>query len=441
MHKKVGYVSLFRTTYPDKRYGNTRYIYQAAIQVRRRLAPSRCAPPPGSTTASRMPPIIAAAAAAAAGGGQKRALPAAAAAAAPAARRRKAAAAAEEQATTMPDSTESTPWRKRKSSSGGGVLSSSSTRISPGSESSDASPMASPVVHRASLDAASGKLRDVKKFHGESNGRASTAALAASESAHKASVMQGKTEAADAAVAAAMVVAAKAAAEQAKAEDAAEILEEYFNRRSLSQDQSAQAVDAAEETVERRQQNFMRSLEQQVAATATATNTAVAVAAAAVLAVVPAASAPAEVRRMKQILVEAVEVGPADAKRFSNAGRRVGWDPERRPGKRVDPVKLIKNAVELKKEYETFWKCFQKGGRHHKMVKGWSGGELRLYSGKAGQVVGLKQILQQHLLITDANGLSGDLVKDATHAVIHVAFMAEDSTGASAASIYSSPEI
>ena len=357
---------------------------------------------------------------------------------------------------------------------------------SPGSPPSDASP----DKHRASIASAQGK-RDssAKKLDGkrqrkqQSRQLANHTAAAAVNAGWVASNARAKTAAAEKAAASARVAAEEAAAEQAAAERSERGAHEKANEaeaadgeRSLSQNAGEEEVVDSAAKVDRRTTKFVQSLERQVAARkkeqeaaqdrersgtatvadgyidaerrghgaavgATVTRTGFArgrrcvkpaAGAAGEMAVVPAASAPAEVRAIRQILVEAVEVGPADAKRFSNAGRKVGWDAKRRPGRRM-PVRLIEKTSELKKELKSFHQCFQPGGKHHLMVKDWSGDELRLYSGKVGQVSSLVQVLQGHLLLSDADGAAGDLVNDASHAVVHLSFMDENSEGASAA--------
>ena len=357
---------------------------------------------------------------------------------------------------------------------------------SPGSPPSDASP----DKHRASIASAQGK-RDssAKKLDGkrqrkqQSRQLANHTAAAALNAGWVVSNARAKTAAAEKAAASARVAAEEAAAEQAAAERSERGAHEKANEaeaadgeRSLSQNAGEEEVVDSAARVDRRTTKYVQSLERQVAARkkeqeaaqdrersgtatvadgyidaerrghgaavgATVTRTGFArgrrcvkpaAGAAGEVAVVPAASAPAEVRAIRQILVETVEVGPADAKRFSNAGRKVGWDAKRRPGRRM-PVRLIEKTSELKKELKSFHQCFQPGGKHHLMVKDWSGDELRLYSGKVGQVSSLVQVLQGHLLLSDADGAAGDLVNDASHAVVHLSFMDENSEGASAA--------
>ena len=357
---------------------------------------------------------------------------------------------------------------------------------SPGSPPSDASP----DKHRASIASAQGKQdSSAKKLDGkrqrkqQSHQLANHTAAAALNAGWVVSNARAKTAAAEKAAASARVAAEEAAAEQAAAERSERGAHEKANEaeaadgeRSLSQNAGEEEVVDSAARVDRRTTKYVQSLERQVAARkkeqeaaqdrersgtatvadgyidaerrghgaavgATVTRTGFArgrrcvkpaAGAAGEMAVVPAASAPAEVRAIRQILVETVEVGPADAKRFSNAGRKVGWDAKRRPGRRM-PVRLIEKTSELKKELKSFHQCFQPGGKHHLMVKDWSGDELRLYSGKVGQVSSLVQVLQGHLLLSDADGAAGDLVNDASHAVVHLSFMDENSEGASAA--------
>ena len=98
----------------------------------------------------------------------------------------------------------------------------------------------------------------------------------------------------------------------------------------------------------------------------------------------------------------------------TNAGRLLYFDGAE--DRRRDGVRRPSGTADVKglrRGLKSFRKKFKPGGEYAELIteRGWD--EARVYSGKAERLIGLKNVLQRHILIQDSSGRTGDLVTDA----------------------------